>query len=159
MLDRLSDVFFLPCGWILGSKTEVKSRKICPKGGPKTKTAIFRKSCSRVHGSTIFEVRRPRKLSRNLRKTVTERRRKPKRVSGVHFHDFGAVLDPPGPPKRTLKTPQIRKMTSLDARSFPGTPNWRARAFLGPQIGGPKPPLDTKLEAQSILKPEQSNLF
>ena len=83
----------------------------------------MRKSCSGVGESTILEVRRPRKLSRNIRKTVTERRRKPKRVSGVHFYDFGAVLDPPGPPKRTLKTPQIRKMTSLDVRSFPGTPN------------------------------------
>ena len=36
---------------------------------------------------------------------VTERRRKPKRVSGVHFHDFGAVLD-------LKKDPQILKKRS-----------------------------------------------
>ena len=36
---------------------------------------------------------------------VTERRRKPKHVSGVHFHDFGAVLD-------LKKDPQIRKKRS-----------------------------------------------
>jgi len=98
-LDRFSDVVFYALWVDFGVRNGGKSPKICPKGGPKTKTAIFRKSCSRVHGSTIFEVRRPRKLSRNLRKTVTERRRKPKRVSGVHFHDFGAVLDLKKDPK------------------------------------------------------------
>ena len=74
----------MPCGWILGSKTEVKSVKICPKGGPKTKTAIFRKSCSRVGGSTISEVRRPRKLSRNRGK----RTQNEDRNSEADFSDF-----------------------------------------------------------------------
>ena len=108
---------------LLGSLTEVKSPKICPKWGPKTKTAIFRKSCSRVHGSTIFEVRRPRKSSRNLRKTVTERRRKPKRVSGVHFHDFGSVLG-------LKKHPKIHKKRSendTEKQTRKNTPNGGGR--------------------------------
>ena len=31
-------------------------------------------------------------IEHQYQKTVTERRRKPKRVSGVHFHDVGTVL-------------------------------------------------------------------
>ena len=58
---------------VLGSKMRWKWAKIHRQGGPKTKTAISRGSCSRVHGSTIIEVRRPRKLSRNLRKTMKKR--------------------------------------------------------------------------------------
>ena len=69
---RFLDIVFWDFGRIWGSKTEVKSPRICPKWGPKTKTAISRKSCSRVHGSTIFEVRRPRKLSRNHGETYSK---------------------------------------------------------------------------------------
>ena len=124
----------MPCGWIWGSKTEVKSPKICPKGGPKTKTAIFRKSCSRVHGSTIFEVRRPRKLSRNLRKTVTERRRKPRRVSGLNSHDFGAVLDLKKDPKSSKNA---QKTTPRNRREKGGQDREIFMDFHGFEAPGP----------------------
>ena len=45
-----------------------------------------------MHGSIENEVRRPRKLSKNQRKPVTERRQKPERVLNAIFVDFGAVL-------------------------------------------------------------------
>ena len=58
-------------------------------------------------------------MSRNQRKTATERRRKPKRVSGMHFHDFGAVLDLKKDPKILKKRSendtekQTRKMPKM----------------------------------------------
>ena len=104
---------------LLGSKTEVKSPKICPKGGPKTKTVIFRKSCSRVHGSTIFEVRTPWKLSRNLRETVSERRREPERVSGAIFIDFGAVSDLKTEPKLSKNGAENEAKKQNDKKGAP----------------------------------------
>ena len=58
-----------------------------------TKTAISRGTCYFVEYSTISDVRTCRESVRNPEKTVTERRRKPRRVPGVIFHDFGAKME------------------------------------------------------------------
>ena len=51
----------------MGAKRELKSTKNHLKSLPGAKTAIFRKSCSRVHGSIDFEVRRSSKTTKNLK--------------------------------------------------------------------------------------------
>ena len=55
-----------------------------------TKTAISRGSCYFVGPSTKSDVRTCRESVRDPEKTVTERRRRPRRVPGVILHDFGA---------------------------------------------------------------------
>ena len=52
---------------VLGAKRELKSAQNRLKSLPGAKTAIFRKSCSRVHGSIDFEVRRSSKTTKNHR--------------------------------------------------------------------------------------------
>ena len=58
-----------------------------------TKTAISRGSCYFVGASTKSDVRTCRKSVRNPEKTVTGRRRRPRRVPGVILHDFGAKME------------------------------------------------------------------
>ena len=58
-----------------------------------TKTVIFRGSGYFVEHSTILDVRTCRESVRNPEKTVTGRRRIPRRVPGVIFHDFGAKME------------------------------------------------------------------
>ena len=58
-----------------------------------TKTAISRGSGYSVEHSTILGGRTYRKSVRDPEKTVTERRRRPRRVPGVIFHDFGAKME------------------------------------------------------------------
>ena len=58
-----------------------------------TKTAIFRGRCYFVGPSTKSDVRRCRESVRNPGKTVTGRRRRPRRVPGVILHDFGAKME------------------------------------------------------------------
>ena len=60
---------------------------------PGTKTAISRGSCYFVGPSTKSDVRTCRKSVRNPEKTVTGRRRRPRRVPGVILHDFGAKME------------------------------------------------------------------
>ena len=86
----------------MDKKKVAKSWEIGPGGGPGAKTVIFLKSCSRVYGSSIFEARKPRKLSRNSHKTLAEGRLKAERVSGALSEDFGLVLE-------LKKEPKIKK--------------------------------------------------
>ena len=58
-----------------------------------TKRAILRGSCYFVGASTKADVRGRRKSVRNPGKTVTGRRRRPRRVPGVILHDFGAKME------------------------------------------------------------------
>mgnify|MGYP003724704099 CR=1 FL=1 len=58
-----------------------------------TKTAISRGSCYSVGASTKSDVRTCRKSVRDPEKTVTERRRRPRRVPGVILHDFEAKME------------------------------------------------------------------
>ena len=58
-----------------------------------TKTAISRGRCYFVGPSTKSDVRTCRKSVRNPEKTVTERRRRPRRVPEVILHDFGAEME------------------------------------------------------------------
>ena len=60
---------------------------------PATKTPIFRGSGYFVEHSTILDGRTCRKSVRDPEKTVTERRRIPRRVPGVILHDFGAKME------------------------------------------------------------------
>ena len=55
-----------------------------------TKKAISRGRGYFVEHSTISDVRTCRKSVRDPEKTVTGRRRRPRRVPGVILHDFGA---------------------------------------------------------------------
>ena len=58
-----------------------------------TETAISRGSCYSVGASTKSDVRTCRKSVRDPEKTVTGRRRRPRRVPGVISHDFGAKME------------------------------------------------------------------
>ena len=58
-----------------------------------TTTAISRGRCYFVGPSTKSDVRTCRESVRNPEKTLTGRRRRPRRVPGVIFHDFGAKME------------------------------------------------------------------
>ena len=60
---------------------------------PGTKTVIFRGRGYFVGPSTKSDVRTCLKSVRNPEKTVTGRRRRPRRVPGVILHDFSAKMD------------------------------------------------------------------
>ena len=83
------EVFFM----IFGMKKGGKIEKIPGEIRAGTKTAIFRGSCYFVGASTKTDVRGRRKSVRNPGKTVTGRRRRPRRVPGVILHDFGAKME------------------------------------------------------------------
>ena len=58
-----------------------------------TKTAISRGSCYSVGASTKSDVRTCRKSDRDPEKTVTGRRRRPRRLPEVILHHFGAKME------------------------------------------------------------------
>ena len=83
------EVFFM----IFGMKKGGKIMEI-PDGIRRgTKRAILRGSCYSVGASTISDVRTCRKSVGDPEKTVTGRRRRPRRVPGVILHDFGAKME------------------------------------------------------------------
>ena len=83
------EVFFMNFGMKKGGKIMEIPDEI--RSG--TKTAILRGSCYFVGASTKADVRGRRKSVRNPGKTVTGRRRRPRRVPGVILHDFGAKME------------------------------------------------------------------
>ena len=83
------EVFFM----ISGMKKGGKIMEIADEIRSGTKTAILRGSCYFVGASTKSDVRGRRKSVRNPGKTVTGRRRRPRRVPGVILHDFGAKME------------------------------------------------------------------
>ena len=89
---------------------------------PGTKTAISRGTCYSVGASTKSDVRTCRKSVRNPEKTVTERRRRPRRLPGVIFHDFGSHFGRP-----------LRPGCPLDFGSRPASPSptpWRSPCLV-----------------------------
>ena len=78
------EVFFM----IFGMKKGGNFMKIPDGIRSGTKTAISRGTWSVVEYSTKSDVRTCRKSVRDPEKTVTGRRRRPRRVPGVILHDF-----------------------------------------------------------------------
>ena len=83
------EVFFMIFGMKKGGNFMINPDGI--RSG--TKTVISRGTCYFVEYSTKPDGRTCRKSVRDPEKTVTERRRKPRRVPGVIFHDFGAKME------------------------------------------------------------------
>ena len=81
-----------------------------------TETAISRGSGYSVGASTKSDVRTCRKSVRNPEKTVTERRRRPRRVPGVILHDFGTEMEVKSIQKGEQSRPELPRATEMPAQ-------------------------------------------
>ena len=111
---------------VSASKMRWKWAKIHRKGGPKTTTAISRKYYCAVGASTIHEVRRPRILSRNQKKTKNRPRGVPEgpnmRFLNVTRGFLPKNVSPRGPngPQNGPKIKKIDTKSRLFSRKGPG---------------------------------------
>ena len=129
------EVFFMIFGMKNGGKIMTNPDGI--RSG--TKTAIFRGRCYFVGPCTKSDVRTCRKSVRNPEKTVTGRRRRPRRVPGVILHDFGAKTAPKSLPKGGKMRSKFEAKKSMPKRPEKvarDTPAHRVRRSCGGRRGG-----------------------